>query len=246
MRIAVAQMASLKGDIPGNLARHERLIGLAAAHGAELLVFPELSVSQYEPLIAVAAAMNLTDPRFQPLQRLADAHRMTMGVDMPLRSDVGVLIALLLFAPEQPRRVYAKHHLHPDEEPYFAPGAGGDLLASPGGSIAFAICYELSVAEHAQAAHAGGAAVYLASVAKTLSGVEKAHERLAAIARDTRMTVFMANCVGECEGKPAGGGSAIWDAAGRLLARLDAVREGLLLYDPAQPERRPEAIQGSA
>jgi predicted amidohydrolase len=243
MRIAVAQVASLRADIAGNLAHHEGAIALAAAQEVRLLVFPELSLSQYDPPTADDVATTPDDVRFQRLQALADAHAMTICSGIPLRSEAGIVIAMLIHQPGQDVQLYTKRYLHEDELPCFVPGYGGTLMKSPHGDIAFAICYELSVPAHAQAAHAGGAKVYIASVAKTQTGVLKAHNRLAEIARTYEMTVLMANCAGECERKPAGGKSALWDAQGQMLACLGEREEALLICDLGLPGSAPQVVR---
>ncbi|CAI3802939.1 Glutamine-dependent NAD(+) synthetase [Pseudomonas sp. MM221] len=57
MKLCAVQLASLKGDLPGNLQRHLACIEQAAALGAELVVFPELSLTGYEPSLARQAAL---------------------------------------------------------------------------------------------------------------------------------------------------------------------------------------------
>ena len=138
-----------------------------------------------------------------------------------------------------PWQVYSKMHLHADEEPYFVPGERSIDLVGGDARIALAICYEISVAEHAASAARRGAKVYLASVAKFASGIDAAYERLAAIAREHSMTVLMANCVGEADGQACAGRSAAWRSGGALVARLDDTEEGVLVVDTAS-ERRVE------
>ena len=43
--IAVAQTCPVAGDVPTNLDEHVRLARLAAAESAEVVVFPELSLT---------------------------------------------------------------------------------------------------------------------------------------------------------------------------------------------------------
>ena len=50
MKIAVAQINTKVGDIEGNLARVKKFSLAAAAAGAELTVFPELTLTGYPPL----------------------------------------------------------------------------------------------------------------------------------------------------------------------------------------------------
>lgn len=52
MKIADAQMQPLKANIQENVALHKHLTKLAALHRVELIAFPELSLTRYEPTIA--------------------------------------------------------------------------------------------------------------------------------------------------------------------------------------------------
>ena len=45
--IAVAQTCPVKGDVDANLEDHLRLAGCAASEGAQLVLFPELSLTGY-------------------------------------------------------------------------------------------------------------------------------------------------------------------------------------------------------
>jgi predicted amidohydrolase len=45
MRVAVAQVTSIPGDIDANLRKHLAMIDAARAHGVEVLLFPELSLT---------------------------------------------------------------------------------------------------------------------------------------------------------------------------------------------------------
>ncbi len=49
MRIALAQMNSVLGDIEGNVERHQQFIDQAAAKKCDLVVFPEMSLIGYSP-----------------------------------------------------------------------------------------------------------------------------------------------------------------------------------------------------
>ncbi|GAB4024027.1 carbon-nitrogen hydrolase family protein [Spirosoma koreense] len=231
MKIGVAQTRPVKGDIQQNIGKHKKLIELAVAEGADVLIFPELSLTGYEPRLASQLATTLADSRFDPFQQLADAHALTIGVGMPIRSDGGILIGMLIFQPNQPRQLYAKQHLHADEYPFFVQGQEPVFLTTETHKLALAICYELSVPEHAEKAHTSRADIYIASVAKSATGVEKAAERLSAIASEYSMTVLMANSVGYCDNFDSAGKSAIWNANGVRVGQLNEEQEGVLLID---------------
>lgn len=117
MKIAVAQLRSLKGDIETNLAKHCKLASLAAAQGVELLVFPELSVTGYEPTLAAGLATTPSDPRLSELQGLANDHGMVIGVGLPTTTTTGqgICITMVLLHPHRSPQTYSKKHLHADE-----------------------------------------------------------------------------------------------------------------------------------
>jgi predicted amidohydrolase len=114
------------------------------------------------------------------------------------------------------------------------------------GRVALAICYEISVPQHARAARSAGAAVYLASVAKSGAGIAPAHERLAGVARAHGLMVLMANCVGVCDGVACAGRSAAWDAAGARLAQLDDRGEAVLVLDTSTRQATRRALGARA
>ncbi|WP_421829584.1 carbon-nitrogen hydrolase family protein [Larkinella sp.] len=233
MKIGVAQTRPVKGDIPRNLANHQRLIDLAVSDGVDLLIFPELSLTGYEPELAADLATTPDDSRFDVFQTSSDAHQITIGVGIPIRSEKGVWISLLIFQPHQPRHLYSKKYLHADEEPFFVSGQSTLHFLGEKADIALAICYELSVPEHSGNAFQNGAAIYIASVAKSASGMEKASETLSTIAQTYAMTVLVSNCVGPCDNFESVGQSAIWNTKGELIRQLNNTDEGILTLDLA-------------
>lgn len=231
MKIGVAQTRPARGDIPANIAHHKKLIGLAILHAADLIIFPELSLTGYEPKLAKELAIDPDDPWLEDFQKISDAKDIMIGVGMPVRSEAGILIGMFLFQPHRSRQLYTKQYLHADEEPYFVNGRQSVFLSGGGNRIAPAICYELSVPEHAENAFRNGANIYMASVAKTAAGVVKAAETLSGIADRYAMTVLMSNCVGPCDDFESGGKTAVWYQGGILAGQLDDTHEGILVMD---------------
>jgi predicted amidohydrolase len=236
MRIGVAQTRPFKGDVLRNIETHLRLIELAGRSQADMLVFPELSITGYEPELAAGLSTTAEDVRLDIFETLSERYSMTIGVGIPETGragggldKAGVRITEVIFQPGRPRQTYSKQYLHADEEPYFLCGAEAGFLR--GGRIALAICYELSVPAHSEQARRGGAEIYLVSVAKTKAGMERAAETLAGIAKRYSMTVLVSNCVGHCDNFDCGGGSAAWNREGVKLAELDGTAEGILILD---------------
>jgi predicted amidohydrolase len=234
VKLCVAQSRPVKGDIAANIARHKALLELA--RGSDVIVFPELSLTGYEPTLAGELAIDSSDRRLDEFQAISDAEGIAIGIGVPTRSTTGACITMIVFLPHRLRLAYSKRYLHPDEEPFFVSGDNVTTVNVNRAVIAPAICYELSVPEHAENASRNGASIYLASVAKTAKGLDAALPRLAAIAREHSMTVLMANCVGECDGCQCGGKTSIWNKAGSLVGQLSDRDEGVLMIDTETEE----------
>lgn len=231
MKICVAQTYPVKGDVQHNIENHKKLIAQAVGQKADLIVFPELSLTGYEPTLAKELAITKEDNRLCDFQILSDEHGITIGVGAPTKSDLGICISMILFQPNQPRITYSKKYLHADEEPFFVAGDNLPCLKIKDTNIAFAICYEISIDKHVEQAHKTGASIYLASVAKFESGIEKALQRLSNIAKTYSMTVLMSNCVGISDGQQCAGKTSIWNSKGVLVHQLDETKEGVLMVD---------------
>ncbi|HLG41411.1 MAG TPA: carbon-nitrogen hydrolase family protein [Chitinophagaceae bacterium] len=231
MKICVAQTKSVRGDVQANITNHQRLIELAVSNGAGIIIFPELSITGYEPELAKELATDQNDSRLDVFQQICDKKQITIGVGMPLKSDPGITISMIIFQPHKTRQVYSKQYLHSDEYPYFVSGNGQVFLADENNKIAPAICYEISVREHAENAYKNGAKIYIASVAKSVAGVEKTFKDLSGIAGKYSMTVLMSNCIGHCDNFDCGGKTSAWNDKGILLGQLNDINEGILIVD---------------
>lgn len=231
MKLSVAQIRSIAGDIPANLAKHVDAVRRAVELAAELVLFPELSLTGYEPKLARRLAMRPDDSRFDVLQALGDSHGVIIGAGVPLGVGTDIEIGMLLFQPGLPRQTYSKRMLHADELPYFVCGDKHTLIQKGGHTLAPAICFESLQPQHAEAAANRGADVYLASVAKSATGVGKACAHYPTIARKYAMTVVMANCLGPSDNFVGAGRSAAWNSHGQLVAQLDDEQEGILVFN---------------
>jgi len=231
MRICVVQTRPVQGDIARNIVQHKKFLDLATPNGADIVIFPELSITGYEPTLAHELATVKDDPRFDDFQKIADTRKITIGIGAPTKHPSGIYISMVLFRPQTARETYSKKYIHADEEPFFVSGQSSIGLIGDKSNMALAICYELSIPEHSANAFKNGAKIYIASVAKTASGVEKAIHSLSEIARKYFMTVLMSNCLGLCDGVECAGKSAIWNNEGRLLGQLNDTNEGIIMVD---------------
>lgn len=231
MKIALLQIESITGDLERNIARHLAALAHLRAGDAELAIFPELSLSNYEPPVAARTAIDAADERLAPFDEFARQHDLHVCVGAALQGDDKPSISAILFSPGQPRRAIHKAYLHDDEVPIFAAGCGQARVLSLSRRVALAICYDISVDAHLEQASAQGMDVYVASVAKTADGIAAARERLGSKAREYGVPVLVVNSVGSCEGRPAGGGSMVIGADGEITGTLDGSEQAILIYD---------------
>ncbi len=227
MKIAIAQTRPIKGDIDSNIQDHIKWIGIAAANGADYIFFPELSVTSYQSELAAELAITMEDDRLDIFQELSNDHTITIGVGMPTIGAGGILISMIVFTPNNKRQVYSKQLLHEDELPFFIAGQNQLMIDL----IAPAICYESLQPSHVQHAHQLGAKIYVSSVAKSYTGVEKAYAYYPELAKEYDMPVFMSNCLGPCDDFMSAGYSSVWNRHGELLAQLNDIDPGLIIWD---------------
>lgn len=229
MKICAAQTKPVKGDIQRNIDNHIKLIELAVSNGADTIIFPELSLTGYEPGLSGELATTQDDCRFDDFQKISDTRQITIGVGVPVENNEHICIGMVIFQPHRARQTYTKKYLHPDEEEFFISGQNAAVLTDTG--IALAICYELSVPEHAESAFKSGSEIYIASVAKFANGIEKAVDRLSEIANKYSMTVLMSNCIGKCDGHECAGKTSVWNKKGMLTGQLNDTNEGIIIFD---------------
>ncbi|OQR31721.1 carbon-nitrogen hydrolase family protein [Pseudomonas sp. Bc-h] len=231
MKLIAAQILPVPGEYEENIAKHVDLIHMAAGQGANLVLFPELSLTGYQPGLAEALAVDPSDSRLDEFQRLSDRYGMLIAVGAPTRGAKGTEISMISFQPGLERTSYSKQYLHAEELPFFTPGTRRLVLRQADVVLAPAICYESLQPRHAEEAAESGAQVYLASVAKSERGTASANRHYPMIAKKHSMTVVMANCVGPADDFVAAGCSAVWNSQGERVCSADAVQEALVAYD---------------
>lgn len=236
MKICAAQTKPIKGDVESNIEQHKKLLHVAASNGAEIVIFPELSITGYEPELARKLSTTADDSRFDDFQKISDDKKMVIGIGMPTKNDAEIFISMILFQPQQTRRIYSKKHLHSSEDAFFTGGQSLPILTIDKKIVAPAICYELFISEHSENAYQNGAEIYLASVVESRSDIEKAIKQLSEIAEKFSMTVLMANCVGQTGVYDCAGQTSVWNKQGLLKAQLDDKSEGLIIFDTETQE----------
>ncbi len=218
LRVAAVQFDPRIGAVAENVARTVDLAARAAAEGADLVVFPELSVGGYHlpQLTEKESWFTPEDVRLEPLRAFVGRSGITLVVGAPVICAGDRLIASLVLGPDG-TVVAPKVHLHGAEVDYAVPGDGPAVLMVSGWRVAFAVCADTRAPEHAASAAAAGAQVYVASVLFVAGEEQKLEDRLTARARDNGMYVVSANTGGRPLGEPSAGTSGAWSPDGRRL-----------------------------
>lgn len=229
-KVAAAQVASVRGDIDGNIATHAAAIRAAAEHQVSVLVFPELSLTGYEPELAADLAITDADLRLAPLRALAQHHRMEIVAGAPLRNGAGKpALGALVIAANGGISTYRKMHLGTTERPYFAAGDVPLTLTTSGQTVGLAICADSSHVSHPQAYADRGAGVYAIGVFMNAEWYATDVPRHAAHAARFGMLVVMANHAASAGTYMSVGKSAIWSPDGSVLVQAEGTESALLI-----------------
>lgn len=231
MKICLAQINSRKGDISENIILHEKWIKKAVQHNVDIICFPELSLSSYEPRLAESLAFTIEDVRLTVFQQLSNRYKVTLLIGAPTLTESKPNISQLIFQPHRKLKLYSKQLLHADERLYFSNGKEDQIIEVNHKKVAPAICYEALQPEHLASALKNKPDLYLASVAKDDKGVRKALKYFPVQAKNHNLPILMCNSVGHCDNFQSKGSSSIWNSKGELIAQLDDNKEGLLFYD---------------
>lgn len=231
MKIALIQLKAEKGNVSHNIANHISWIERVALHNPNLIVFPELSITGYEPTLAKNLALKETDERFSVFQKLSDKMNCTIAVGIPLKTALGVQIAMLILQPKKPRASYSKQWLHADEVPYFIPGISQTIFSINDSRVAPAICYESLNPSHFINCLSLDTDIYLASVSKHDKGISNAYKYYSKLAANNSLPVLVVNSIGYCDNFMSAGQSAVWDSNGNLVENLSCDEEEFLIYN---------------
>jgi predicted amidohydrolase len=245
LRIALAQLEPVLGDVEANVDRHLVWARRAIREGAQLLVFPELSLTGYGLQdLAAEVAVPLHDPR--PISALLTmSRRIPMVVGLVEESPAHRFHNSALFLCDGRighvhRKIFLPTYGMFDEGRFFAAGDRLEAFATPFGRMGLLICEDLWHPWTALVLAQDGADYLLAVSAGPTEGVDRRRGLVGqATWRDLlkvtaqMQTVFVAyvNRVGFEDGVNFAGGSSVFDPAGEALAEGPILEEALVVCD---------------
>ena len=239
LRIAQAQINTTVGDLKGNSAKIVRFIKEAGKNQAELITFPELSLTGYPPEDLLFNEKFIVD-NLEELERIAK-HTNNLGalIGFVDKVDNRLYNAAALLANGKHILTYHKIFLPNygvfDEKRYFAPGKQCLTFKLAGLTFGVNICEDIWEKEGpgSFAALSGGAGILLnISASPYYAGKLNLRETLLRqVAQKTKAYVLYNNLVGGQDELVFDGASMVIDPDGNILTAARQFEEELLLFD---------------
>jgi NAD+ synthase (glutamine-hydrolysing) len=237
VRLALAQMNAVVGDLDRN---REQILGFLAdarAAGAHVAVFPELAVTGYPPEDLLLRPGFLRAARASLDEIVRSVSGIVALVGAPW-FDRDLSNACVVCEGGRVRAVYRKHFLPNygvfDEHRYFAEGRDLVLLRLGDSYVGPTVCEDLWQPGPPATDLALAGAQLLVNVSASPFHLGKAEEReemLVTRARDTSSLVAFCNLVGGQDELVFDGHSVVLDDAGEIVARAPGFVEHLLVVD---------------
>ncbi|HEV7632300.1 MAG TPA: NAD+ synthase [Steroidobacteraceae bacterium] len=245
IKIALAQLDLLVGDVQGNLARVLAEAQRAGARGAQLVVFPELALSGYPPE-DLLFHRGLRAQVEQALDSLEAA--VATGPELPAvllgypeyegqQGAPRIYNAASLLHRGSPRANYRKICLPNyrvfDEKRYFTAGNAAKVVELHGFRIGLLVCEDIWEPDPARAAQAAGAELLVIINASPYEQ-HKQRERetlLRSRVDEVRLPVVYVNLVGGQDELVFDGNSFVMDAAGKVVLRAQPFEEASPLIE---------------
>lgn len=248
IRIAMAQLGPVMGDLDGNLAAIRRLRAQASAEGAGLVVLPELALAGCPPRDPFLLRAMLPAARAALAALQADeGPALLLGLPMEGAAPGGVANAMVLLHEGRLLGWRGEMALADGSDPHRTaplPGPLG-LPVRDGPPLLLGLLpgRDLARADLAEALAESGAEILLAPVAAAFARggfdcrLQAAVQRVA----ETGLPLVQVNAVGGQDGRVLDGLSFALDAERRLSAQAPAFVESLIVTDWQRPEDGPLA-----
>jgi NAD+ synthase (glutamine-hydrolysing) len=237
MRLALAQLNTVVGDLDGNRQRIVEAISEAGRAGADLLLVPELAVTGYPPedLLLRPGFLRAAAESLHAIAR--EATDVAALVGFP-HLDRDLYNACAVCADGEVKAIYRKRFLPNygvfDEDRYFAPARDCLLLELGGTLIGPTICEDMWQPGPPATDLALAGAQLLTNISASPFHVCRDREReamFATRARDNACFVAFCNAVGGQDELLFDGHSLVVDEEGHVLARARGFEEELLVVD---------------
>ena len=243
LRVALAQVDCALGDVEENARRAGAVIARARAGDADLVVFPELSLSGYAlGAITEDVALRPDDPLLAGLAAEAGSMGLILGFveDGPVHTYNSAIHLQNGAVTHVQRKAYLPTYGRFEEHKHFRPGESLRAYETPWGRFAMLICNDAWQPPLPFLAVQGGARVLIVPTCSSLEpdgAVDPTAiagdwaDLLRFHARFLQTWVVFVNRVGEEAGMTFWGGSRVLDPWGHVVAEAPREEPALLFAD---------------
>jgi predicted amidohydrolase len=239
IKIAFGQISSKREDKEANLKKIEKLTLKAKEQGADLAIFPELSLSGYvvrDQLYELAET--IPGPTVEKAEALAKKTGMHVIFGMPELSEktqATIFNTAVLIGPKgligKYRKMYLPTHSVFEEKRYFRPGYQTAAFQTDIGNIGLCICYDIFFPEIIRLTRLQGAQLIVCISASP--AVRRSYFETLTCARALENTAFLAyvNLAGVQDGLQFWGGSRLVSPSGDVLAKAKYDEEDFIICE---------------
>jgi NAD+ synthase (glutamine-hydrolysing) len=262
LKVAIAQINPVVGDVEGNTRRLlERAHDARDRLGADVVVFPELSICGYPPEDLLFHG-NMRKSVAAALRKLCDEiSGITVLVGYPEYDEDRIFNSAALISDGNIIANYRKRLLPNygvfDEKRYFEPGESACVVSLGDIRCGITICEDIWETGPAESCKQDGAQLILVINGSPYEmDIDARRERiLKSRAAETGLPLLYCNMVGGQDELVFDGGSCVMDAGGEIVARLPSFDEALRVVDftlengtavpqPGDCDPRPETVEG--
>ena len=239
IKLALAQISSKRESKRDNLFKIEKFTLKAKQEGADIVIFPEMSLTGYVLLDQVyELAETIPGPSTQRIEALAKKTGMHIVFGMPELSEkthATVFNTAVCIGPQgligKYRKMYLPTHSVFEEKRYFRPGYETASFLTELGNIGLTICYDVFFPEVYRLTRLKGAQLIICISASP--AVRRNYFEILTSARALENTAFLAyvNLAGVEDGLQFWGGSRLIGPSGDVLAKAKYDEEDFIVCE---------------
>jgi predicted amidohydrolase len=247
IKIALAQIDSRPGDKKENIGKIKENVVKAKKQGADLVIFPELSLTGYVVRDQIyELAETIPGPATRTIEAIARKNNAYIIFGMPELSEKAQATlhnAAVFVGPEgfigKYRKMYLPTHSVFEEKRYFRPGYQTAVFDTRLGKIGLIICYDIFFPEVTRLTRLNGAQMIVCISASP--AIRRAFFEILTLARAIENTAFLAyvNLVGIEDGLQFWGGSRLVGPNGKVLVQAKYDEEDFVMCDVNYGDMKP-------
>jgi predicted amidohydrolase len=238
-RIALAQISCEQGNKEKNLETIRENVAKAKREGAQLVIFPELSLTGYVVRDQIyELAERIPGPSTRFVEELAKESKLHIIFGMPEASEKAqatLYNSAILVGPKgfigKYHKMYLPTHSVFEEKRYFRPGYQVAVFDTKLGKIGLVICYDIYFPEVTRLTRLKGAQLIVCISASP--GIRRSFFETLTTARAIENTAFLAyvNMAGIEDGLQFWGGSRMIGPGGRIIAQAKYDEEDFVVAE---------------